>query len=113
MIDHGLGPQEALELPRMLVSGGGFRGASETVIQIENGFSPAAIRLWATQGVLLSDQRVSGSKLWVRVNDDDLTRLNGSLQYTHLPTITDLMTEHQITRNEVWALVRAGHYLPY
>ena len=75
--------------------------------------SPSTIRLWATQGVLLSDQRVSGSKLWVRVNDGDLTRLNGSLQCSHLLTITDLITEHQITRNEVWALVRAGHYLPY
>jgi hypothetical protein len=75
--------------------------------------SPSTIRLWATQGVLRSDQRVNGSKHWVQVNDSDLTRLNGSLQYTHLPTITDLMTEHQVSRNEVWALVRAGHYLPY
>jgi DNA invertase Pin-like site-specific DNA recombinase len=75
--------------------------------------SPATVHLWATQGVLLSDQRVSGSKLWVRVNDSDLTRLNSSLQCSHLPTIVDLMTEHQITRDEVWALVRAGHYLPY
>jgi len=75
--------------------------------------SPATVHLWASQGVLLSDQRVSGSKLWVRVQGSDLTRLNGSLQYTHLPTITDLMAEQQITRNEVWALVRAGLYLPY
>jgi gamma-glutamyltranspeptidase len=35
VVDHGLGPQEALELPRMLPSGG--------TIQMEDGFAPAAI----------------------------------------------------------------------
>jgi gamma-glutamyltranspeptidase len=45
VIDFGLGPQQALELPRMLVSGGGgFGGPRETIIQVEDGFSPAAIR---------------------------------------------------------------------
>lgn len=75
--------------------------------------SPATVHLWANQGILISDQRVSASKLWVRVNDSDLTRLNGSLQCDYLPTITDIMKERQVTRDEVWALVRAGHYLPY
>jgi DNA invertase Pin-like site-specific DNA recombinase len=75
--------------------------------------SPATVRLWANQGVLVSDQRVSNSKLWVQVNDADLTRLNGSLQCDHLPTIADTMTERQVTRDEVWALVRTGHYVPY
>jgi gamma-glutamyltranspeptidase len=45
VIDFGLGPQQALELPRMLVGGGGgFGGPRETIIQIEDGFSPAVIR---------------------------------------------------------------------
>jgi DNA invertase Pin-like site-specific DNA recombinase len=73
--------------------------------------SPATVHLWAAHGVLVSDQRVIGSKLWVRVDDSDLTRLNGSLQCSCLSTITDVMTEHQITRDQVWSLVRAGHYL--
>jgi DNA invertase Pin-like site-specific DNA recombinase len=75
--------------------------------------SPAAVHLWAAQGVLHSDQRVRASKVWVRVNDSDLTRLNGSLQCNHLPTIADVMATYQITRDEVWALIRTGHYLPY
>lgn len=50
VIDHGLGPQEVLELPRLLVSGGGFRGVRETVVQIEDGFSPAAIRRLEAMG---------------------------------------------------------------
>jgi hypothetical protein len=75
--------------------------------------SPATVHLWAAQGVLISDQRVSASKVWVRVEDSDLTRLNGSIQCDHLPTVVDVMADYQITRDEVWALVRARHYLPY
>ena len=75
--------------------------------------SPATVHLWAAQGILASDQRVRGSKLWVRVSDADLTRLDGALSYTHLPTVADVAAEHQITRDAVWALVRAGYYLVY
>jgi len=38
IVDHGLGPQQALELPRFLP------GARAGPIQIEDGFSPAALR---------------------------------------------------------------------
>jgi DNA invertase Pin-like site-specific DNA recombinase len=75
--------------------------------------SPATVNLWAAQGVLESDQRVSASKIWVRVEESDLTRLNGSIQCNHLPTIAEVMAKYEITRDEVWALVRAQHYLPY
>jgi DNA invertase Pin-like site-specific DNA recombinase len=75
--------------------------------------SPATVNLWAAQGVLESDQRVSASKIWVRVEDSDLTRLNDSIQCNHLPTIAEVMAEYEITRDEVWARVRARHYLPY
>jgi DNA invertase Pin-like site-specific DNA recombinase len=75
--------------------------------------SPATVHLWTAQGVLVSDQRITASKLWVRVDDTDLTRLDGSLQCTHLPTIANVMAERQIAREEVWALVRAGRYLAY
>jgi DNA invertase Pin-like site-specific DNA recombinase len=75
--------------------------------------SPALVHLWADHGVLVSDQRVPGSKLWVRVTNADLTRLQGALQCDHLPTIVDVMAERQVTRDEVWALVCAGQYLAY
>ena len=63
--------------------------------------------------MLYSDQRVRISKRWVRVDDEDLTRLNGSLQCDHLPTIAEIMKQHQLTRDEVWILVREGHYIAY
>ena len=46
IIDAGLGPQRALELPRFLVGGrrGGQGGVGETVIQVEDGVAPAVIR---------------------------------------------------------------------
>jgi gamma-glutamyltranspeptidase/glutathione hydrolase len=51
VIDFGLGPQQALELPRMLVGGGGFGGRrGEPVIQIEDGFAPQAIRALEAMG---------------------------------------------------------------
>jgi gamma-glutamyltranspeptidase len=51
VVDFGLGPQQALELPRMLVSGGGFGSQrGEPVIQMEAGFDPAAIRALEAMG---------------------------------------------------------------
>jgi len=75
--------------------------------------SPSLINLWASQGVLYSDQRVRLSKRWIRVDDQDLTRLNGSLQCDHLPTFAEIMEQHYLTRDAVWALVREGHYIAY
>ncbi|MCI0396237.1 MAG: recombinase family protein [Chloroflexi bacterium] len=75
--------------------------------------SPATVHLWADQGILVHDQRVSASYLWVRVNESDLARLNGSLTCDHLPTIADIIRKRQLTRDEVWALVRAGQYTVY
>jgi hypothetical protein len=75
--------------------------------------SPSLVHLWANQGVLHFDQRVKISKRWVRVDEDDLTRLNGSLQCDHLPTFAEIMKQRHLTRDEVWALVRDGHYLAY
>jgi DNA invertase Pin-like site-specific DNA recombinase/DNA-binding transcriptional MerR regulator len=75
--------------------------------------SAGTVRLWATQGILASDQRVSGSKLWVRVDESDLARLEGSEIYDELPRITDIMEETQLTREEVWQLVQDGVYIAY
>lgn len=75
--------------------------------------SPSLINLWANHGILYSDQRVNTSKRWVRVDEQDLTRLNGSLPCDHLPTIADIMEQHHLTRDKVWALVRQGYYIAY
>lgn len=75
--------------------------------------SPALINGWAKQGVLFKDQRVVASKLWVRVNESDIARLNGSVNSQKWPTIDHVMKTHQLTRDAVWDLVRQGHYIAY
>jgi DNA invertase Pin-like site-specific DNA recombinase len=77
------------------------------------GISPALVQLWATQGVLDSDQRVPGSKLWVRITDEDRARLNGLTDSGQLPTISEVMTQRQCTRDEVWEFVRSGRYVAH
>ncbi|HEX6939547.1 MAG TPA: gamma-glutamyltransferase [Longimicrobiales bacterium] len=45
VVDHGLGPQRALELPRFLITRHATPdGEREIVLQIENGFAPAVVR---------------------------------------------------------------------
>ena len=42
-VDQGLGPQEAIELPRFLVGSRRGGGAREIVIQLEDGFAPGVL----------------------------------------------------------------------
>ncbi len=77
------------------------------------GISRALVQLWTRQGVLEFDQRVPGSKLWVRITDDDLARLNGLTDTGQLPTISEVMAQQQVTRDEVWDLVRTARYVAH
>lgn len=75
--------------------------------------SSALIQLWAHRGVLVKDQRVAASKLWVRVDQTDIARLNGSADCTGLTTFPELMHTQQLSREAVWDLVRHGQYSVY
>lgn len=75
--------------------------------------SDSLVNLWAKQGVILSDQRRVGSVRWVRLSEADLARLDGSTMSDDFPTIIEVMEQHGLTRDEVWALVRAGSYTAY
>jgi hypothetical protein len=57
--------------------------------------SPSLVQYWVTHGVLVWDQRVAASKLWVRLTAEDLTRLNGRYDGHHLPTIREVMQRRQ------------------
>lgn len=75
--------------------------------------STSLVRLWARQGVLASDQRILGSKLWVRLTDDDRRRLTGLTNTQQLPTIRELMIERQVSYDQIWEMVRAGSYVAH
>jgi len=91
--------------------GDGLVSAKTAARQLQ--VSPSLIQLWTGRGVLVYDQRVSGSKLWVRMTEEDLARLNGSTDGQHLPTITAVMQQRQLNRSEVWEQVRRGEYVAY
>ena len=77
------------------------------------GLAQATIRIWAHHGVVSCDQRCAGSKLWVRLTDADIARLDGSETPSGLRGIAEVMEQDQITRAEVWDRVRAGRYTAY
>ena len=77
------------------------------------GLSLAAVRIWAQNGVLTSDQRTMHSKIWVRLTEDDVARLRGTADVTGLPTVSEVAAQTGATRSVVWQRVRRGELIPY
>jgi len=77
------------------------------------GLSLAAVRVWARHGVLASDQRTPGSKIWVRLAEDDVARLGGDADVTGLPTVSEVAARTCATRSAVWRRVRDGELVAY
>ena len=77
------------------------------------GVSPGLISVWITQGVLDSRQRTARSYRWVSLHDADVARLKGEQDWSAFPTVRQVMQERQVTREQVWAWVRAGEYEAY
>jgi len=78
------------------------------------GVSLSLVNLWAKQGVLIHDQRVTASKVWVRLDEDDLARLTGkAAEASSLPTFASVRLQAGISRPGLWQLVRAGRYLAF
>ena len=77
------------------------------------GVSPALVQIWTQHGVLSCDQRCTGSKLWIRLTDDDIARLDGSADVSDLPSLTELMNETGLPRDTLWSQVRRGLYTAF
>jgi DNA invertase Pin-like site-specific DNA recombinase len=77
------------------------------------GLSLAAVRVWAQHGVLANDQRTPGSKIWVRLAEDDVARLGGDADVTGLPTVSEVAAQTCATRAAVWQRVRDGEFVAY
>jgi DNA invertase Pin-like site-specific DNA recombinase len=75
------------------------------------GVSSSLIHLWVQQGVLVHDQRRSASRIWVRLDEGDLARLDGSSPAVpHLPGFGEMMRAKHLSRDELWDRVRRGEY---
>lgn len=77
------------------------------------GISPSLVQVWVQHGVLSCDQRCPGSKQWVRLTTEDITRLDGSAEPTGLPTLTQVVEETGLERDAVWERVRQGDYIAF
>ncbi|HSH78792.1 MAG TPA: hypothetical protein VLA19_09715, partial [Herpetosiphonaceae bacterium] len=77
------------------------------------GVSASLIHVWIQHGVLASDQRTVQSYRWVRLTEDDVARLDGTHDWSHFPTVHEIMRQQDWGREAVWDQVRAGHYVAY
>ena len=76
--------------------------------------SLSLVNLWVSHGVLLHDQRMPASKVWVRVTEEDVARLTGaSADAASLPTFASVKARTGLSQDELWREVLAGRYLPY
>jgi hypothetical protein len=75
------------------------------------GVSPSLIHVWVGHGVLDHDQHRSSSKVWVRLSEDDLARLDGSSALgPDLPSLGQVMHREGFSRDALWDRVRQGEY---
>ena len=75
------------------------------------GVSPSLVHVWVQQGVLAHDQRRSASRVWVRLDEGDLTRLDGSSPLApHLAGFGEVMRGEHLSRDALWDRVRRGEY---
>ena len=64
--------------------------------------------------MLVHDQRVSASKVWVRLTDEDFSRLTGKVADTiDLPTFGSIRAQAQISPTELWQQVADGRYVAF
>lgn len=77
------------------------------------GISRALVHLWVQHGVISCDQRCSCSKLWVRLTDADVARLDGSAKVSGLPTLTEVTEATGLEREAVWTRVRQSDYAAF
>ena len=77
------------------------------------GVSPSLVHLWVQHGIISCDQRCSRSKLWVRLTDTDIARLDGSADVSGLPTLTDVAEATGMEREAIWTRVRQGDYIAF
>jgi hypothetical protein len=76
--------------------------------------SPSLVNLWVKHGVLRHDQRVTASKVWVELSQEDFARLTGaSPEAPSLPTLKSIREQNGLSLRELWHQISLGHYLPY
>lgn len=75
------------------------------------GVSPSLLHVWVRHGILDFDQHQTASRVWVRLNGDDLARLDGTSPIgPRLPRFAQVMAAEHLSRDALWAKVRDREY---
>jgi hypothetical protein len=75
------------------------------------GVSPSLLHVWVRHGVLAHDQRLSASRVWVRLTSDDQARLDGSSPVARtLPRLAEVRRAERLPAEALWEQVRRGEY---
>src|SRR3954453_24194744 len=75
------------------------------------GVSPSLVHVSVQHGVLQHDQHRQASRVWVKLNADDLARLNGSSPAAlSLPSFAEVQQTRCVSREALWDQVRYGEY---
>jgi hypothetical protein len=75
------------------------------------GVSPSLLHVWVRHGVLDFDQHQTASRVWVRLNGDDLARLDGTSSIgPRLPRFAQVMAAEHLSRDALWAKIRDRDY---
>ncbi|WP_145145859.1 recombinase family protein [Roseomonas gilardii] len=75
------------------------------------GVSSSLLHVWVGHGVLAHDQRRPASRVWVRLTEDDQTRLDGSSPVAlKLPRLAEVQRSGQLSTPALWEKVRQGEY---
>ncbi len=78
------------------------------------GVSPSLVNLWVKHGVLVHDQRVAASKVWIRLSEEDLERLTGkAAEAISLPTFASVRLQAGLSQHDLWQLVSSGRYVAF
>jgi DNA invertase Pin-like site-specific DNA recombinase len=82
-----------------------------TVAAGQLGVSSSLVHVWVQHGVLQHDQHRQASRVWVRLNADDLARLNGSSPAAaSLPNFAEVQQTRCLSREALWDRIRHGEY---
>jgi len=98
----------------LLTRGNGPRGDGLVPIKVAAqrlGVSSSIVHLWVQHGILVHDQNRPASKVWVRMNNDDLARLDGSSPAaSRLSSFADILRAEHLSCDALWDRVRQGEY---
>ncbi len=92
--------------------GDGLLSAREAAARL--GTTASMVAYWFRQGLLVGHHRRQQTALWVRLTDEEVSRLDGSSQLQpQMEPLPEVLAALHLTPEQLRAEIQAGHWLPY